>query len=216
MRNLKFQTGEYYHIYNRGVDKRDVFMDDGDFVRFLKGMREFNRVEPIGSLYELDFKRKKAKLPTGSLASSKRLVEIISYCLNPNHYHFLLKQLAENGIEKYLHKLGTSYTNYFNKKYYRSGSLFQGTYKAICIKKFGYLLKLLVYVNCNYELHDLGKAENWVWSSYLDSTGQREGTLCNLGVIKEEFKNLYDFREFCKQILPEIKMNKNLHKYLLV
>lgn len=215
MRKIQFQTGEYYHIYNRGVDKRDIFLDENDFIRFLRSVREFNGIEPIGSLYELDFKRKEAKLPIGSLASSERLIEIVSYCLSPNHYHFLIKQLTDDGIKKYFHKLGTSYTNYFNKKYSRSGSLFQGTYKATHVKRYGYLLKLLVYVSCNYEVHGLGRKENWPFSSFLDSIGARSETLCNFEIMKSEFGNLENFKKFCDDALPEIKINKELKEHLL-
>src|SRR3989339_855819 len=76
MRKVKFETGEYYHIYNRGVDKREIFGDEKDYVRFLRSMREFNRLESIGSLYEKDYREKQAradkeaKLPIGSLASN--------------------------------------------------------------------------------------------------------------------------------------------------
>lgn len=217
MRRVKFQTGEYYHIYNRGVDKRNVFVGDRDFLRFIRSMREFNRVESIGSLY-LQSKTDGDKVP----GAFKRLpepleplVEFVSYCLNSNHYHFLLKQLVDNGISKFMLKLGMGYANYFNVKHSRSGSLFQGRFKSIHIKSYSYLLKLLVYVNCNYEIHSLGKAKDWIWSSYLDSTGIRNGTLCNLDIIKNEFKNLEDFRIFCDDILPDIKTSKELQKYLL-
>jgi putative transposase len=189
-------------------------MDDKDFVRFLRGMREFNRVNPIGSLY-LESKIESSKVPRTSKRISEPLVELNSYCLNPNHFHFLIKQLVDNGISKFMLKLGMGYANYFNVKYSRSGSLFQGKYKAIHVKKYGYLLKLLVYVNCNYEIHGLGRANKWIWSSYLDSIGKRNGTLCNLHIINEEFRNLNEFKEFCKQVLAEIKINKNLQKYLL-
>jgi hypothetical protein len=223
MRKIQFQTGKYYHVYNRGVDKRDIFLDEKDFIRFLRSIREFNRADPIGSLYELDYKKnvyKGVKPPIGGLTpfpavASDKLVEIVCYCLNKNHYHFLLKQLVENGISKFMKKIGTGCTCYFNKKYSRSGSLFQGTFKATPVKKYGYLLKLLVYVNCNYEVHGLGRRENWLFSSYLDSVGARNGTLCNFNIIKSEFGNLENFKKFCEDALPEIKNIKELQKYLL-
>src|SRR5437868_10728186 len=131
MRKTSFVTGEFYHVYNRGIDKRNIFSDAKDIARFFQSMQEFNNIETIGSIYENSFSS-----PLGSLASklrkpNKRLVNFICYCLNPNHYHFLLEQIAEKGIEKFLHRLGTGYTKYFNIKNKRSGSLFQGTFKAI-------------------------------------------------------------------------------------
>ena len=112
MRKAIFVNEECHHIFNRGVDKRKVFLDAEDRARFLKSMREFNRPDAIGSLYEESFREKDnlgVQLP--------RLVEIVCYCLNPNHYHLVLKQLTDKGIEKFMQKLSTGYTNYFNKKY---------------------------------------------------------------------------------------------------
>ncbi len=227
MRKVKFQTGEYYHIYNRGVDKREVFCNEKDFIRFLTGMREFNKKETINSLYRLNQIKKKrlnaekeAKLLRFSASAENRrslasLVGLISYSLIPNHYHFILKQSMDNGIKNFMHKLGTGYTNYFNAKHKRSGSLFQGPFNAVPIKDSYYLCKLLIYVNYNYEIHNLGKAGSWPWSSYSDIIGKRNGTLCNLNIIKEEFGTVEEFKNLAAEIIPEIKENKKLRKYLL-
>jgi len=164
MRKFEFQTGEFYHIYNRGVDKREVFLDKWDYVRFLKSLREFNN----DSIYEQRVYARNRELMGLSPEASglSPLVEFITYCLNPNHFHFLLKQLRDNGIRIFMHKLGTGYTCYFNQKYNRSGSLFQGPFKAIHIKSDSYLLWLSGYINGNAEIHKIAKAENWVWGSY--------------------------------------------------
>jgi len=224
MRNFQFNNGEYYHIYNRGVDKREIFLNEKDYLRFLKSISEYNN----NSLYEQRvFIRNRNHKERGKELSSEaselssylsnlpKFVEIISYCLISNHYHFLLKQLVNNGISKFLHKLDLGYTHFFNKKYSRTGSLFQGTYKAIQVTDYSYLLKLLVYVNCNYKIHNLGGAKDWVWSSYLDSVGLKNGTLCNLEIIKEEFEGLKNFKSFCEEIIPDIKESKQIKKYLL-
>ena len=143
MRKVQFVNGEYYHIYNRGVDKRLIFSDKDDIKRFFQSMGEFNVVEPSGGIYVNSFRKestggKKNKLqrkaPLRSAASkwgnSAKLVEFICYCLNPNHFHFLLEQKEDKGIEQFMHRLSTGYTNYFNKKRKRSGALFQGRYSA--------------------------------------------------------------------------------------
>ena len=128
MRNIKFATGEFYHIYNRGVDKRDIFMDPEDVARFFVCMSFFNTRDPIGSVYEYS----REELQFGSLASKKKkLINFVAFCLNQNHYHFILEPLVDDGIQKFMHRLSTGYTNYFNEKYKRSGSLFQGTYKVV-------------------------------------------------------------------------------------
>lgn len=217
MRKEKFQTGEYYHIYNRGADKRDIFCDEKDFSRFLRSMKEFNGIEPVGSLYLKSKQERSESGPTAfrAVGPLKPLVEIVSYCLIPNHYHFILKQQQDCGISEFIKRLAGGYTWYFNNRYNRSGVLFQGKFKSIRVKSYSHLLKLMVYVNCNYEIHGLGKAESWIWSSFPDVIGKRCGTLCNFDIIREEFGKPEDFKNFCAEIIPEIKINKELQNYLL-
>ncbi|MDP1845222.1 MAG: transposase [Candidatus Moranbacteria bacterium] len=217
MRKTQLVENEYYHIYNRGVDKRNVFLDDFDYIRFLKSIQEFNSKELVGSLYEKHLREKK----NGSLASTMEaklpnsmLVEIIAYCLNPNHYHFILKQLAEKGIEKFMQRLGTGYTKYFNQKYERTGSLFQGTFKAAQIKTNG-LLYLSAYINCNAEVHGIAKAENYRWCSFQDYIGKRNGKLCNKEIVLDQFRNKKDYFDFSKENAKAMKEKKEFEKLLI-
>lgn len=146
-------TGENYHVYNRGVDKRDIFSDKMDIRRFVESINEFNQVDVIGSLINL---RKSKKIQKGvKPLSGEPLVEIVAYCLNPNHFHFILKQSIDGGISKFMQKLQGGYTSYFNVKNSRSGSLFQGTFKAQHIGSENYFNKTLGYVNKNYQVHDI-------------------------------------------------------------
>jgi len=186
MRKTKFQNEYYYHIYNRGVDKREIFCDGKDYLRFLRGLREFNQINTIESLYRNDQLKRQEQKETEFLrllsnrrnsVSSPPLIQIISYCLNPNHYHLLLKQKQENGVIRFMHKVGLAYTKYFNNKYKRSGSLFQGKYKLRVIKTEGQLLYTSAYINGNSEIHKIKKAISWQYSSYLDYLGKRPGTL---------------------------------------
>ena len=213
MRKFEFQTGEFYHIYNRGVDKREVFLDKWDYVRFLKSLREFNN----DSIYEQRVYARNRELMGLSPEASglSTLEEFITYCLNPNHFHFLLKQLRDNGIRIFMHKLGTGYTCYFNQKYNRSGSLFQGPFKAIHIKSDSYLLWLSGYINGNAEIHKIAKAENWIWGSYLDYTGKRRGMLCNKNIILSQFETIEEYRDLVNIIIKESSQGKEeLKKYL--
>jgi len=220
MRQIPFVTDNYYHIYNRGVDKREIFLDEKDFTRFIVSMREFNVEKPIGSLYESEFRKrisleKEAKLPIGSLASPPRksLVEFVAYCLNPNHYHFIIKQKSDNGIKMFMHKLGTGYTNYFNTKYNRSGSLFQGPFKAKHIDSVKYLTWLSGYVNGNVQIHQIAKAKNHQWSSYQDYLELRKGTLCNKKLVLQEFNNnLQEYEDFVNVVVTDSKDRKTAVK----
>ena len=213
MRKTALTNGEYYHIYNRGVDKRDVFMDEKDYVRFLTGMREFNCIEPIGSLYLVDKLRKKG------LSPFKRdlvpLVAIIAYCLNPNHYHFILKQNIDKGISSFMHRISSGYSTYFNEKYKRSGALFQGTFKATHINSNELLLYLSAYVNCNSEVHGIAPAENYKWCSFLDFIDKRKGTLCKKDIILDQFKDGEEYKIIAVETAGDINKKREYEKFLL-
>ena len=232
MRKTEFANEEYYHIYNRGVDKREVFMNDKDYVRFLTAMKEFNRKDAIGSLYEKKLKDSKtaredsgSKSPIGLLepesSLTQKLVEIICYCLNPNHYHFILKQLEERGVERFMHKVGMGYTNYFNAKNKRSGSLFQGPFQSIHVDSNEYLLYLSAYVNANHFIHGYDSGLRslgpfWSYSSLPDYLGKRNGKLCGKEIILGQFDN--DFSQYEKYLNDNalyFKEKKEMEKYIL-
>jgi len=134
-RKISFSIGYFYHIYNRGVDKRDIFMEDGDYIRFLRILSVFNNMERCRSSYRGP--------------SSQKLVGVLCYCLMPNHFHLILTPLVENGIQKFMRKVGTGYAMYFNEKYKRTGSLFENRYKAILIDSDSYFLHLTRYIHLN-------------------------------------------------------------------
>jgi len=213
MRKTIFANDEYYHIYNRGVDKRKVFLAMRDYKRFILGINEFNNEKLTVSL------RDKQNINSRSHASGNLgkdpLVEIIAYCLNPNHYHFILKQLKERGIEKFMHRLGTSYSKYFNIKNGRNGTLFQGPFKDIHIDSNEYLLYLSAYVNANNFIHGYSKDKSWQFSGFLDYIGERDEKICNKEVILSQFRNARDYEEFMNKNASHLKEKKGLEKYLL-
>jgi len=215
MRKTEFANGEHYHIFNRGVEKRDVFLNDFDYMRFLQSLAEFNRTDPIGSIFEQSFRKKEDLL--GNEVS--KLVEIIAYCLNPNHYHLILKQLEDKGIEKFMHKMGVGYSKYFNHKYKRSGVLFQGVFKSKHIATNEYLLHLSSYVNCNSEIHGICKAENYKWCSFPDYINKRTGNLLGESLKKDividQFRSVKEYKEFAKINAKEMKRRKDEEEFEL-
>jgi putative transposase len=219
MRKTEFANGEYYHIYNREVDKREVFLESKDYLRFLTCMNLLNdERDGLMEMWRSMLKANpRAKLSDSrELSSEKRpMVEIIAYCLNPNHYHFILKQVNEKGVEKFMHKISTGYTNYFNKKHDRSGSLFQGPFKSIHIDSNEYLLHLSVYVNANYAVHNY-KEKDWPYSSYLDYTKKREGKLCVKETILGQFDDSpLEYEKFMQNNVDYFREKKELEKYIL-
>lgn len=212
MRKQPLAIGEYYHIYNRGVDKRKIFLSDKDYCRFLTSMKEFNQVDPIFSLYWHNQQKRKQDVGVRHL---QRLVEIVCYCLNLNHIHLILKQLTENGISEYMKRLGGGYTNYFNHHYKRSGVLFQGKFKSVRIRTGAHLLYLSAYVNRNYFIHGYGDDSDWIYSSFLDYTGKEGNGLCNTKIILSQFKNKEEYRQFMQDNALYIKDKKDEEKYLI-
>jgi REP element-mobilizing transposase RayT len=206
MRNIQFANGEYYHIFNRGNNKRDVFMEQQDILRFFQGMVEFNSLEPIGSIFENSFRKNLLG------HSVSKLVGFNCYCLNSNHYHFILRQIADKGVEKFMHRLGNGYTKYFNNKYNGSGSLFQGRYKAIHIDSNDYLLHLSAYVNLNNTIHRLGHSvSKSSWDEYVMG---REG-VCEKKIIMDQFRNIEDYKKFAENSIELSEERKDIERFLL-
>jgi putative transposase len=142
-RKIQFSTEEYYHVYNRGVEKRKVFLDEEDYGRFLEMLYLCNGTKPI---VVRDIPRKDRFVSD----VGKRIVSIGAYALMPNHFHLLIRQNEdENGITEFLRKVTTGYTMYFNKKYERVGPLFQGVFKAEHADSDEYLKYLYSYIHLN-------------------------------------------------------------------
>lgn len=207
-RKTAFVEGEYYHIYNRGVDKRNIFSDEFDVQRFFQSMEEFNVVEPIGSIYQNSFKKTTAVTQLGSSTPKSitrlKLVNFVAYCLNPNHYHFILQQASERGIEKFMHRLGTGYTNYFNKNNKRNGALFQGRFKAVHINSNNQLLQISAYVNLNDKVHQLGSSTPKLVksrSSWEEYTSVKHSSFCEKDIILDQFKSIKEYQKFAESYL---------------
>ena len=228
MRKLKFEQGKIYHVFNRGVEKRDIFLSDGGRWRFLQALYLFN--DETGSanlLYKLE--QEKGKMHFGILREymkqngiqRKPLVRIMADCLKPNHFHLLLEEIEENGISRFMHKLGTGYTKYFNKKYERVGSLFQGVFKAVEVKTDEQLMYLLAYINVinpgqelEPELKSFAQdpeeilrfAENYPWSTHLEYLGKRKSIIADKGVAGTLFATPKAYKEFVAGIIRGKKL----------
>ena len=199
----------YYHIYNRGVDKRDIFSDVKDLERFKESMRQFNQVDGIGSL-EL-YRKSVRALGSHFELKSEPLVATVAFCINPNHFHFILKQLVDGGIAKFLQKLQGGYTYYFNEKNQRSGSLLQGTFKSKLIENDDYFRKIFAYVNQNYAVHNIPKnksafifASNTEYESgYFDFVSKTEGQ-----EMLKIFGGKNNLKKHCEEIISIIRKER--------
>ena len=146
MRKLQFAEKEFYHLYNRGVDKRIIFYDKEDYDRFRAYLYLLNDTEKmrVSNLFS------KSQMTTiYDTARGDQLVAIGAYCMMPNHFHILATPLVENGISKFMQRLQTAYTMFFNEKRKREGALFQGTFKAKHADSDEYLKYLFAYIHLN-------------------------------------------------------------------
>ena len=193
-----FTNGEFYHIYNRGVEKRKIFLDKKDYFRFLHDLFEFNDADET---LNLNYYYYGSPTTIVERRPRKLLVDVLAFALMPNHYHLLLRQRRENGISKFLQKLAGGYTRYFNEKRERSGVLFQGKFKAKHINDDRYLRHLLLYLHTNpvdifqknwkragitHAARALRFLERYRWSSYPDYLGIKNfPSVINLELVDE-------------------------------
>src|SRR3989344_169695 len=181
----------FYHIFNRGVEKRSIFQDHRDFVRLLKMINYYQYEGSKLSFSKLSDEKLK------EIYDTEKIVEVICYCLMPNHFHLLIKQVKDNGITKFMSQIGNAYTRYFNTRHTRVGSLFQGAYKAVIIESDEQLIHVSRYIHLNPIVEMLVKdLKTYQWSSYLDFIGQRNGQLINKIEILNFFKNSLEYDNF--------------------
>lgn len=162
MRSIKFCNNNFYHLYNRGVDKQTIYFGDDNYLRFIHGLTMFNDIEITKGNSISKYKTKKT--------SNSSLVSIHAFCLMPNHYHLLVEQLIDGGISKFMARIGNSYTKYFNKQRNRSGRLFQNVFDAKHIINDGQYIQTTKYIhkNPNKLLRSNGKYKklfDYPWSS---------------------------------------------------
>jgi len=221
-RKVPLLNGEYYHIYNRGVDKRNIFTTESDIERFTQSMREFNTVEPIGSIYENSFRKVTRQTINHQLGNQvSKLVEIISYCINPNHYHFILRQIEDQGISKFMKSLNGGYTKYFNEKNKRNGSLFQGKFQSVHVASNEQLLYVHAYVNLNYIVHGLvgvngEPISNLIRSSWNEYIGKNKNNMCEKDIILGQFENIDTYKKDSLAIVSEIAQKRHEFKNFLL
>ncbi|MDO8570288.1 MAG: transposase [Candidatus Daviesbacteria bacterium] len=188
-------NGEIYHIYNRGAEKRDIFTNSRDYRRFLKTIYYYQFKGPKPKFSKFTH----SKINTFNPSPKNKMVEIICYCFMPNHFHFLIRQLKDNGISIFLSHISNSYTKYFNVKNKRVGSLLQGTFKAILVESDEYLLHLSRYIHINPVVSGITKnLDEFSWSSYNEYVNA-SSNLCSTDIIL----NFFGSREMYKQFLED-------------
>lgn len=186
----QYVPGGFYHLYNRGVEKRKIFLDREDYHVFLRYLKVY--LSPKEKILEeikmrndwSDERKAKEILELASLSNFYNKIELFSFVLMENHFHLQLRQKESNDIERFMRALSTRYVKYFNEKNQRIGPLFQGRYKGVLIEKEEYLLHLSRYIHLNPK-EIIGRGKNLVsypWSSYSYYLGK----FSNLSWVKKD------------------------------
>ena len=200
LRRTPLVTGEYHHILNRGVNKIPILQQKKDYDRFTTTLlfyqTLFSAMRFSIFLTQSSQKRKEFWQKT----SSENQIEIVAYCLMPNHFHLLLKQTKNAGIENFLQRVAGSCSHYFNTKYKRKGPLFEGRFQAIRIESDEQLLHLSRYIHLNpysgYVVKTLRQLEDYPYSSFPEYIEKKEVEACNKDIILEEFDTPKSYKKF--------------------
>jgi len=197
-RKSDFAVGYVYHVYNRGVHRSDTFLSSSDYVKWERMLYWYAHFDYPLSIYAQRLEHLKEH--NGDLDQyiseiekkyrmDRPLVLIYAYVEMPNHYHMVLEQNVEYGISKYMHKLSTAFTQYFNQKYNMTGSLFQGRYKALRAITDEQLHQLMLYVLRNPIEAKLVSNANPVyqWSSVPELIDTREQKIISVGRLPDYF-----------------------------
>ncbi len=210
MRKEPIVTGEYYHVFSRGVDRRATYRNDSDRERFLWGMIAFNDVRKR----DVRLSRYRST-PT---RNTSPLVQILCYAFMPNHYHFLLKQIVDGGIALFMQRLGAGYTSYFNRQNGRTGCLWESEYKAVRIETDAQLLHVSRYIHlnplklffpdwktCGVQSWEAANAAlvSYTWSSYRHFLGFERNNAVNAQLLFDMFEGSRDYQRFLQSwVMP--------------
>jgi len=204
MRKVEIAPGEYYHIYNRGNNKQNIFLDNRDWIRFLftilylqsptvfHNMSRYVTHFVKHSVFNIDDE-------TIDKILKNRTIELIGFCLMPNHFHLIIYELKEGGISQYMQRTQNAYTKYFNTKHENCGHLLQGPFQAVHILNNEQLLYLSAYMHRNpRELIKWFKKEHkYPWSSYQDYLAKnRWDQLLKTGIVTDQFSGTKDYKKF--------------------
>lgn len=195
-RVIPFVNGEFYHIYNRGVDKQITFLNRRDYSYFLQSLFYYriDNPKPKFSLFK--------KSSIFDIDKNKKIVDIVCHCLMPNHFHLLIKQLQEGGISEFMRKFIHSYTKYRNVKYKRQGAVFNGVFRAKRIETEEQLIHTSRYIHINPYVSQIVKDLTlYHWSSY----NAYIGLIDDKDIAKEEVLNFFNSHKDYEKFVNEQK-----------
>ena len=210
----QFAPDSYYHLYNRGVEKRIIFLDEQDYGVFLSYIKTYLLPKDTVSLQKIiadpesDWKQKNKAIQLLHLNNFNNEINITCFCLMPNHFHLLIRQTTLDTIDRFMNSLCSRYVVYFNKRHKRVGPLFQGLYKAVLIKTDEQLLHLSRYIHRNPDLKGT-PLQSYSYSSYPQLLGLVNSNWVNSKPILDFFlksgKNGY--RKFVEDVESDVSIS---------
>lgn len=206
-RTVSIATNHYYHVFNRGIEKRTIFTAPNEYERFLRAVNYY--LDSTSALPFAHVSSEQVK-PLGEIGYP--LVDIIGFCLMPNHFHFILKQNVDNGISRFMQRLQNSYSTYFNTKYGRVGPLFQGPFKAVLVRDDSQLLHLSRYIHLNPILAKVSPSPMYRWSSLKEYLGRSTTHLCKPDIVLQQLgtASYFDFVNNYADYALELERIKHL------
>jgi len=209
IRNDILAEDEHYHILGRGNQKQVLYKNQSDYIRFMFLLLYFQSPESFTQIgrHVSFFKKKqdyKVSEEKKKLILSNRFVELVNFCIMPNHYHLTIYNKTDKGVSKYMQKVLNAYAKYFNTKYKQVGHVFQGPYKAVHIGDDTQLQYLSTYIHKNPKEIKGVDYKKYNWSSYQDYVSEnRWGSLLKHEIITESFDSKDDYKSFVKDSLAK-------------
>ena len=183
-----FTQGQYYHIYNRGAGKGQIFFNEGNYEYLLVLVKRYYQ---------------------------KHGATVIAYCLMPNHYHFLLRQDTVEPLSKFMQVLFNAYAQALNIQQERTGTLFEGRFRHKYVDKWEYLVTLCRYIHRNpVKARWVSRPEDWLYSNYQEWIGLRNGELVDKTFIRDHFPNPEEYLAFVNDVEDEKKSYEKISKYM--
>lgn len=215
----------FYHIYNRGVAKQNIFNSEQDYSVFLNYLKESLSPPPKPD----DLKKTEIEINNHIFSRTERQpknfygeIDLIAFALMPNHFHFIIKQANKDSMETFMRSISTRYSMYFNKSNDRVGPIFQGTYKAVLIENDNYLLHLSRYIHLNPQENFKNLAQ--AYSSYSDYIGIKKTLWINPKPVLDffdspvnlEFKKVNSYKDFVEKYSSKNAVHENFLEDLIL
>lgn len=220
-RIIPLVSGETYHVFNRGVDLRPTFTDKREYTRALDTLNyyRFRKLPVKLSRYLIFSVDLRDKIIKDLYKQNRYLIKFYAYCFMPNHFHFLMMQLEDNGVSKFMSNFQNSYTRYFNTRHKRIGNLLLDQFRAVRIQTDEQLLHVSRYIHLNpltsFVIKKKENLESYLWTSLTEYMGDLQRKICDTGLVLSFFKSPAKYKKF---LLDQVDYQRELDriKHLLI